>query len=107
MRHLEFDLIDDEQSFLRYEISDEALEAAAFVDASAAFTLGNCTGLDSCPAPHGRTTRKKKTDHGAVRDDRGQYQSKDNKQAQKPGLKDQREAATRCGSSAFLTFSAV
>lgn len=50
MRHLESDLIDDEQSLLRYEISDEALEAAAFVDASAAFTLGNCTGLDSCPA---------------------------------------------------------
>lgn len=50
MRNLEHNSIDEEQTLLRYEISDEALKAAAFVDASAGFTLGNCTGLNSCPA---------------------------------------------------------
>jgi hypothetical protein len=50
MQNLEPDLINEEQTLLRYEISDEALEASAFVGASALFTLGNCTGLGSCPA---------------------------------------------------------
>lgn len=31
-------------------ISDEAIERAAQVWSSAAFTIGNCTGLGSCPA---------------------------------------------------------
>jgi hypothetical protein len=50
MQNLEPDLINDEQIMLRYEVSDEALEASAFVGVSVFFTLGNCTGLDSCPA---------------------------------------------------------
>jgi hypothetical protein len=48
--NMEPDLIDDEQILLRCEVTDEALEASAFVGVSAFFTLGNCTGLDSCPA---------------------------------------------------------
>ncbi|HSZ67960.1 MAG TPA: hypothetical protein VK825_17265 [Xanthobacteraceae bacterium] len=48
--NMEPDLIDDEQILLRCEVSDEALEASAFVGVSVLFTLGNCTGLDSCPA---------------------------------------------------------
>jgi hypothetical protein len=32
------------------EVSDAALEQAAGVDMPVLFTLGNCTGLDSCPA---------------------------------------------------------
>jgi hypothetical protein len=50
MQNFEPDLIDDEYAMLHYEISDEALEASAFVGGSAAFTVGNCTGLDTCPA---------------------------------------------------------
>jgi hypothetical protein len=50
MQNFEPYLINDEQTLLRYEISDEALEASAFAGVSASFTLGNCTGLDSCPA---------------------------------------------------------
>ena len=50
MQNLEPYLIDDEQAMLRYEISDEALEASASVGVAAAFTIGNCTGLDTCPA---------------------------------------------------------
>jgi hypothetical protein len=50
MQNLEPYLIDNEQGMLRYEISDEALEDSASVGVSAAFTIGNCTGLDTCPA---------------------------------------------------------
>jgi hypothetical protein len=32
------------------KISDEAIERAAGSWSSAAFTMGNCTGLGSCPA---------------------------------------------------------
>jgi hypothetical protein len=32
------------------KISDEAIERAAEMWSSAAFTIGNCTGLGSCPA---------------------------------------------------------
>ncbi len=32
------------------EVSDAALEQAAGADIPVIFTLGNCTGLDSCPA---------------------------------------------------------
>jgi hypothetical protein len=48
--NVEPDLFNDEQILLRCEVSDEALEAAAFVGVSVHFTLGNCTGLGSCPA---------------------------------------------------------
>lgn len=32
------------------KIADEAIERAAEMWSSAAFTIGNCTGLGSCPA---------------------------------------------------------
>jgi hypothetical protein len=32
------------------KISDEAIERAAEVWSAGAFTMGNCTGLGSCPA---------------------------------------------------------
>jgi hypothetical protein len=32
------------------KITDEAIERAAQAWSSAAFTIGNCTGLGSCPA---------------------------------------------------------
>jgi hypothetical protein len=32
------------------KITDEAIERAAEVWSSGAFTIGNCTGLGSCPA---------------------------------------------------------
>ena len=32
------------------KVSDEAIERAADAWSSAAFTIGNCTGLGSCPA---------------------------------------------------------
>jgi hypothetical protein len=35
---------------LTHDVSDEALENAAFVEKVGAYTLGNCTGLESCPA---------------------------------------------------------
>jgi hypothetical protein len=50
MQNVEPNLVDDEQTMLRHEISDEALEASASLGVSALFTLGNCTGLGSCPA---------------------------------------------------------
>jgi hypothetical protein len=39
---------DDEAAIV--EIPDEFLEATAQGDETCAFTLGSCTGLDSCPA---------------------------------------------------------
>jgi len=38
------------EEFLTHEVSDEALESAAFMEKVGAYTLGNCTGLESCPA---------------------------------------------------------
>jgi hypothetical protein len=40
-----------EQEVLAFEVSDEALEAAAGIaDERANFTLGACSGLSVCPA---------------------------------------------------------
>jgi hypothetical protein len=41
-----------EQAILTYEVSDEALEAAAGIvkDKAGSFTLSFCSGLDTCPA---------------------------------------------------------
>jgi hypothetical protein len=43
------DTIRAEDDVLFDKIEDNALERAA-IPAAAAFTLGNCTGLESCPA---------------------------------------------------------
>jgi hypothetical protein len=41
-----------EEAILSYEVSDEALEAAAgtMKDKAGSFTLAFCSGLDTCPA---------------------------------------------------------
>lgn len=41
-----------DQEVLSYEVSDEALEAAAgtMKDKAGSFTLAFCSGLDTCPA---------------------------------------------------------
>ena len=39
-----------EEDIFFNKVSDEAIERAAEVWSSAAFTIGNCTGLGSCPA---------------------------------------------------------
>jgi hypothetical protein len=39
-----------EEDIFLDKISDEALERSAEMWSSAAFTIGNCTGLGSCPA---------------------------------------------------------
>ena len=41
-----------EEEILNYNVSDEALEAAAgtMKDKAGAFTLAFCSGLDTCPA---------------------------------------------------------
>ena len=41
-----------EEEILNYQVSDEALEAAAgtMKDKAGAFTLAFCSGLDTCPA---------------------------------------------------------
>lgn len=41
-----------EEAILCYEVSDEAVEAAAgsVKDKAGSFTIGFCSGLDSCPA---------------------------------------------------------
>jgi hypothetical protein len=41
-----------EEEILTYEVSDEALEAAAGTvkEKAGAFTLAFCSGLDTCPA---------------------------------------------------------
>jgi hypothetical protein len=41
-----------EEQILNYEVSDEALEAAAgsVKEKAGAFTLSFCSGLDTCPA---------------------------------------------------------
>jgi hypothetical protein len=41
-----------EEEILGYEVSDEALEAAAgtMKDKAGSFTLAFCSGLDTCPA---------------------------------------------------------
>jgi hypothetical protein len=38
-----------DEEVLSFEVSDEAIEAAAG-SAAAAFTISFCTGLDTCPA---------------------------------------------------------
>jgi hypothetical protein len=42
----------EEEEILSFDVSDEALEAAAGTvkDKAGAFTLAFCSGLDSCPA---------------------------------------------------------
>ena len=39
-----------EQDILLYKVSDDALERTAQMWGTAVYTLGNCTGLGSCPA---------------------------------------------------------
>jgi hypothetical protein len=41
-----------EEEILSYEVSDEALEAAAgtLKDKAGSFTISFCSGLDTCPA---------------------------------------------------------
>ena len=39
-----------EQDILLHKVSDDALERSAEVSGAAAYTIGNCTGLGSCPA---------------------------------------------------------
>jgi hypothetical protein len=41
-----------EEEILSYEVSDEALEAAAGTvkDKAGSFTISFCSGLDTCPA---------------------------------------------------------
>jgi hypothetical protein len=39
-----------EDDIFFYKVSDEAIEQAAEVSGPRSFTLGNCTGLGSCPA---------------------------------------------------------
>lgn len=40
----------NETDLFTSEVSDEVLEAAGSNETGAAFTLGSCTALDSCPA---------------------------------------------------------
>ena len=40
----------DDEWFLNYEVSDEALETAEGKEIVVNFTLGSCTGLSECPA---------------------------------------------------------
>jgi hypothetical protein len=49
MQNNETQAADIENDVLLFEISDGELEQAAGTGA-AAYTLGNCTGLGSCPA---------------------------------------------------------
>jgi hypothetical protein len=50
MQHINID--QREEEILTYEVSDEALEAAAgsLKEKAGAFTLSFCSGLDTCPA---------------------------------------------------------
>ena len=45
---IEFGQVEEDIFFDK--ITDEAIERAAEAGSSAAFTIGNCTGLGSCPA---------------------------------------------------------
>jgi hypothetical protein len=49
MQKEETQVADHDNELLLFEISDAELEQATGMN-TAAFTLGNCTGLDSCPA---------------------------------------------------------
>ena len=42
--------LNEEDDFLTFEISDEALETAGGIEVVGNFTLGACTGLSVCPA---------------------------------------------------------
>ena len=46
MTHIE----QTEEEILSFQVSDEALEAAAGSENAGAFTLAFCSGLDTCPA---------------------------------------------------------
>ena len=53
MYHVENDPIKADQieeDILLHKVSDDALERSAEMWGTAAFTIGNCTGLGSCPA---------------------------------------------------------
>lgn len=51
MNHTTIGLDQAEEAILTYEISDEALERAAWtVKELGNYTIGNCTGLETCPA---------------------------------------------------------
>jgi hypothetical protein len=51
MTETTMELEQTEKEILAFEVSDEALEAAAGnVNAKANFTLGACSGLSVCPA---------------------------------------------------------
>jgi len=39
-----------EEETLHFEVSDEAIEAAAGKEKAGAFTISFCSGLDTCPA---------------------------------------------------------
>jgi hypothetical protein len=39
-----------EQDILNCDVSDEALEIAAGTEYAGVYTIGDCTGLSSCPA---------------------------------------------------------
>jgi hypothetical protein len=39
-----------EQDIFIYDVSDEGLEIAAGTEYAGAYTIGDCTGLSSCPA---------------------------------------------------------
>ena len=39
-----------EEEVLSFEVSDEVLESAAATDMATPFTLGNCTGVTTCPS---------------------------------------------------------
>lgn len=40
----------DDENFLTYEVSDEALETAGGNEIAGNYTLGACSGLSVCPA---------------------------------------------------------
>jgi hypothetical protein len=49
MRHPNVPERDEDEVVIAFEVSDGELEQAAGTG-TAAFTVGNCTGLDTCPA---------------------------------------------------------
>jgi hypothetical protein len=50
MRQTSDDCEQDSEQIFFDRISDEAIERTADMWGNRAFTLGNCTGLESCPA---------------------------------------------------------
>jgi hypothetical protein len=45
-------IVQTEEEILTYEVADEAVEAAAgmVTDKARSFTMGFCSGLDTCPS---------------------------------------------------------